>query len=108
MHYEERARIAARQYQLARFAPSACLQFRKENRMSQSQLARLLGVYASTISALENGKIRNWKTAECALILNGEDLELLKVDETEGLRERINRALEKNIPIHFELDDDAA
>lgn len=98
----------ARKMQLARYAPDCCAMYRRINKVSQRELARGLGVSSSVISCLENGIIKSWRVAEAALILNGEDMALLQVEETPGLRELLARWQSDNIPINWDLESSDA
>lgn len=103
--YEAMAASAQRKRQIARFAPGCCAAYRQLRCITQAELARRLGTTGSLISALEGGHVRNFTVAEAVIILNGEDMALLQISETPGLRERLERMQRDGLPINMTMAD---
>lgn len=99
--YVKLAAEGYRKQQIYQFAPECCRAYRTRTGMSQAALGRMLGTNGPVVSSLENGRVRSWIVAEAVIILNGEDMALLRIEETPGLRDRLKMAFEMNAPINM-------
>ena len=94
-----------RRQKIRDLVPDASKFYRKEQGWPQWKMARCLGTDKSVISAMENGVIKSWIVAEAALILSGLDLGKLKIDETPGLRAKLDRFFADDIPINIDVPE---